>query len=727
MPQAQQDPFPQQEPYPQQEQYQPERDYPEPESPVDPSVDGRDSRNTERTGPSPDPVAFVRQASLGKKSKPTLTTVKSADRVRKEPGPAGLGSLPSQQQYQQQDPQGAYAGPSSEKEQWPPRVGPPARPSYEDDDDYRHDSYDSSAVPAGLSVGGARNPYPDDVLRKPSTKRRSSDILSSGTGLMDASESSSESEKDLERQPESSQTRQPEPPSNLNRVPSKELLSVTAALSKEQQHRPRSRSPLAPDVDPRVERIVGGLERGGALTAEEASQLKQDQSTSLPSAPTGLSDKENRRRPPRLEMDKVRDAEARGSLTSLPDLIRRATKVASNLDRGKTASRLGMGFFENSSQSDVERMKALERANRRSNGSGMSDMLASFPPPQHGGMRRWSSNPRHALPSTSDAGEGGKKKGRRCCGMPLWLFILLLIIVLCLVAAAVVVPVVLVVLPNQEDSGSLAKRCASELSCENGGVAIADAGVNAGDSNVNNDGGDGDSSGECRCLCVSGYTGPACGTYAPASCTTTTVGDTSDATVGDGIPDVLERAAGFGLELQGQRLLGLFSRGDVSCQAQNALVTFSVPRTEERRDTAGLVVERQQQQQQPSNAAPASDTAQTSNGLLLAPTASATASASSSPTATSTSPSPSSDSNNDNDNDTHSSITQQSFAGASVLYLFQSTADLDAASAAQASLQDFFSSGRGSGNGRAVQLGNGWVADLQGLGLRVGNGSSVTG
>jgi hypothetical protein len=48
------------------------------------------------------------------------------------------------------------------------------------------------------------------------------------------------------------------------------------------------------------------------------------------------------RRPPKLNIDAVREAEARGSLTSLPDLIRRATKLAAALDRGRPASR-----FEN--------------------------------------------------------------------------------------------------------------------------------------------------------------------------------------------------------------------------------------------------------------------------------------------------------------------------------------------------------------------------------------------
>lgn len=41
------------------------------------------------------------------------------------------------------------------------------------------------------------------------------------------------------------------------------------------------------------------------------------------------------RRPPRLDIDAVRQAESRGSLTSLPDLIRRATRLAASLDRGR--------------------------------------------------------------------------------------------------------------------------------------------------------------------------------------------------------------------------------------------------------------------------------------------------------------------------------------------------------------------------------------------------------
>jgi len=50
-----------------------------------------------------------------------------------------------------------------------------------------------------------------------------------------------------------------------------------------------------------------------------------------------------RRLPPRLNIDAVRDAEARGSLTSLPDLIRRATKLAAVLETGRPGSSMAWG------------------------------------------------------------------------------------------------------------------------------------------------------------------------------------------------------------------------------------------------------------------------------------------------------------------------------------------------------------------------------------------------
>lgn len=79
------------------------------------------------------------------------------------------------------------------------------------------------------------------------------------------------------------------------------------------------------------------------------------------------------RRPPRLDIDAVRTAEERGSMTSLPDLIRRATRLANMMDRGRRpASRFDdlNDFFdekgqlrdekETSGKSEIGALKAMD-------------------------------------------------------------------------------------------------------------------------------------------------------------------------------------------------------------------------------------------------------------------------------------------------------------------------------------------------------------------------------
>ncbi|KFZ04258.1 hypothetical protein V502_10286, partial [Pseudogymnoascus sp. VKM F-4520 (FW-2644)] len=87
------------------------------------------------------------------------------------------------------------------------------------------------------------------------------------------------------------------------------------------------------------------MEKLAPIAAVPAAKMN---SRSPSTSPFDMGDKEIQysrnsaiRRPPRLNMDAVRDAEARGSLTSLPDLIRRATRLASMMNEGKRpASRL---------------------------------------------------------------------------------------------------------------------------------------------------------------------------------------------------------------------------------------------------------------------------------------------------------------------------------------------------------------------------------------------------
>ena len=76
------------------------------------------------------------------------------------------------------------------------------------------------------------------------------------------------------------------------------------------------------------------------------------------------------RRPPRLDIDAVREAESRGSLTSLPDLIRRATRLAAMMDRGKRpGSRLALSDFSPGNS---------ELALEKESGGNLSDSLRAF-------------------------------------------------------------------------------------------------------------------------------------------------------------------------------------------------------------------------------------------------------------------------------------------------------------------------------------------------------------
>ena len=162
---------------------------------------------------------------------------------------------------------------------------------------------------AALATGVAGSPFATGLAPRAEKDTPTNNSFETGTGFLDASSSSND---DSAKSPSTLTTE----------IPSSTLDT-------------RSRSPISAAMDARVRQIMGGLERGGALES---------------GTPAPATEKSTRR-PPRLNMDAVKDAEARGSLTSLPDLIRRATKLASNLDRGRTASRLGMFDMLNAGES----------------------------------------------------------------------------------------------------------------------------------------------------------------------------------------------------------------------------------------------------------------------------------------------------------------------------------------------------------------------------------------
>lgn len=286
------------------------------------------------------------------------------------------------------------------------------------------------------------------------------------------------------------------------------------------------------------------------------------------------SRKPNSHRPPELDLNKTRSAEAHGSLTSLPDLIRRATKVASNLEHGRTASRLGiLDMFDFGGQGK------RARASQHRSSASMSDILASFPPPRTGtpdesDRTSWPYPPTNAIEksrlremhrNSADESQNEGKPRRRCCGMTMPVFIFVCIIVLCVIAAAVVIPIVLVVIPRNNHhtqsaaatNTTTAPTCEQKLPCMNGGVSIQ-------------------SGSTCSCVCIDGFSGTQCATASDGSCTTTKTSQSGNATIGSSLPDLFARSeTDFNIPLNETEILSLFNANNVSCTVQNALVEFA--------------------------------------------------------------------------------------------------------------------------------------------------------
>ncbi|KAJ5358017.1 hypothetical protein N7541_005175 [Penicillium brevicompactum] len=281
----------------------------------------------------------------------------------------------------------------------------------------------------------------------------------------------------------------------------------------------------------------------------------------LPKAAPTMSDKRPwGRKPAALNMGAVRDAEARGSLSSLSDLIRRATKLASNLDHGRTASRadlFGGGEAEFKAQ----------KGHRPRNSGSISDMLASFPPPGLAtpeSRGSWPvffgrSNLRNVEPLGShDDGPDAPRRKKMCCGMPRKWFVVMCIVIFIIVVLAVLLPVFLVAVPKENASKDT--TCATSNPCSNGGVSVS-------------------SGSQCSCVCSNNYTGTRCTIPNDGGCTTYLIEDstgTKNASMGTSLPTLFAVSKEtYDLTLDPVTIMALFSMNDVSCKTENALVSFS--------------------------------------------------------------------------------------------------------------------------------------------------------
>ena len=438
----------------------------------------------------------------------------------------------------------------------------------------------------------------------------------------------------------------------------------------------------------------------------------------------GMSDKiPSSRRPPRLNIEAVREAEARGSTTSLSDLIRRATKLASNLDRGKTASSMGM----------LDMFNAGEKGKRAS--GSISDILSAFPEPgttptSNGGLKfpLGSSHLRNGEFAPHDSLEyPPHKPSRRCCGMSLTLCIISFLLLLIVIAAAITIPILLIVVPRT--SASLG-NCSSSHVCQNNGISV-----------VNND--------TCSCVCIDGFTGDHCQQGADAECATAdiTIGgkNYNTITAGNSLPAIWNGASKtFSIPLNSTALLSLFSTNNLTCTTENSLVSFNVPTQNQKRF---LPIHPQQEAAYQAHAtsvagahvpsptnhprippieprAPQPSTVSSTNGIVFQASSTTSVSAASSTSSTSSAPSSTSTSTT-----TPVSAQTLSFAQVVVLYVLEQSNTLSIAVNAQQTMQTYLANVGGDANG-TLSVGSEGLpisADFGRFEVLWANGSSVGG
>ena len=250
---------------------------------------------------------------------------------------------------------------------------------------------------------------------------------------------------------------------------------------------------------------------------------------------------------PRSPSRPVVEPASRASITSLQDMIKRATKGVELIDKGNIhASQAEDTEWTSARISSADHVTTQQVPARRS----------------------------RAFPNSPDSLEGGSEKEphkgvRRICGLRRWIFILLLVLFLVGVIIAITISLLFVyhVLPHSSSVSNSAATplsdCKARQSCSNGGTAVATA------------------QGTCSCICVGGFTGPTCGIAAPSGCTTTDISSREGTvihhvTLGDAIPGLISVASSqVSVPLSALLILAKFSTNNLSCVGQNLLVTFN--------------------------------------------------------------------------------------------------------------------------------------------------------
>ncbi|KAI1007132.1 hypothetical protein K3495_g1095 [Podosphaera aphanis] len=252
-------------------------------------------------------------------------------------------------------------------------------------------------------------------------------------------------------------------------------------------------------------------------------------------------------------------ADSRWSSTSLPDLILRATRLASLIDRGK---RPGSNVYDN-----YNCEKGVENGNYEQDQIhppqlDTSDAAARFSPTEP--ARQSEVGHSDSLPTTPSTRQRKVRPQKYCC-LPYRVFIALLTLPVIIILAAVFVPLTLFVFTKQR-SVTIPSRidalnsCAmsSITSCQNGGSSIL----------LEDD--------SCGCLCTNGFDGRTCTTSITSlGCINSTIAGEPES-MGSSIERlIIDAKSNFSIPLDTRMILSRFNTANISCAAENSLVTFN--------------------------------------------------------------------------------------------------------------------------------------------------------
>jgi hypothetical protein len=151
------------------------------------------------------------------------------------------------------------------------------------------------------------------------------------------------------------------------------------------------------------------------------------------------------------------------------------------------------------------------------------------------------------------------ERRRKCCGIPVWIFIILLILLIIIIIAAIVTPIAIIRGRHHANSELTVATCQNEKPCQNGGVSYV--------------GGD---PSQCACLCAAGFSGGQCQT-ADSSCVTFKANNVNDTAIGSAVDALLQVAPQFSgqFKLNAEQIVEQFAESNISCTSQNSLVNLN--------------------------------------------------------------------------------------------------------------------------------------------------------